>query len=65
MSILYNYLDKIINNFSNNKTINNIKENFVKAFKIIYEFDNSSVTQKDHDEDLSNIGNFYYEHIKK
>ncbi len=65
MSILYNYLDKIINNCSNIKTINNIKENFVKAFKIIFEFDNSSVTQKDHDQDLNNIGNFYYEHIKK
>jgi hypothetical protein len=65
MSLLYNFLDKLFNNPSDRKSINDIKDIFVKAFKIIYEFDTSNVSQKDHEQDLNNIGNYYYEHIKK
>lgn len=66
MGILFYFLDKIIkNNTNNNKSIDGIKNSFIKAFQIIYEFDTNNVSQKDHEQDLSNIGNFYFEEIKK
>ena len=65
MSILFYFLDKIIKKNINIKNIEDLKNVFIKAFTIIYEFDTSNVNQKEHEEDLNNIAKFYYEQIKK
>ena len=65
MGILFYFLNNIINNKSSIKSIDAIKNNFINAFKIIYEFDTNNVSQKEHEQDLYNIGIFYFEQIKK
>lgn len=65
MGILFYFLDIIIKNYSNSKNINEIKQTFIIAFKMIYEFNTSNVSQKEHEQDLNNIGNYYYNHIIK
>ena len=65
MSILFYFLDKIMKKIYNINNIEDLKKLFIKAFTIIYEFDTNNVSQKDHEEDLNNIGKFYYEQIKK
>ena len=65
MGILFYFLDKIIKNNINSKSIEDIKMVFIKAFKLIFEFNVNNVNQKDHDQDLYNIGNYYFEYIKK
>jgi len=64
MGILFYFLDMIIKNSNNYKDINDLKETFIKAFKLIYDFDANNVSQSDHEQDLFNVGNFYFNHIK-
>ena len=64
MGILFYFLDKIMNNKAKYNNINEIKEIFIKAFKIIYDFDTNDINPNDHEQDLYNIGNFYFNHIK-
>ena len=65
MGILFYFLDIIIKNNSNKRNIEGIKIFFIKGFKLIYEFDTNNINHKDHEQDLYNIGNFYFEQIKK
>ena len=65
MGILFYFLDMIIKNSNSYKDINNLKETFIKAFKLIYDFDANNVSQNDHEQDLCNVGSFYFNHIKK
>jgi len=65
MGILYYYLDMIIKGNNNIKNIEDLKNIFIKAFKLIFEFNINNVNPNDHNQDLYNIGNFYFEQIKK
>lgn len=64
MGILFYFLDMIIKNGKSYKDINDLKKTFIKAFKLIFDFDANNVSQNDHEQDLSNVGNFYFNHIK-
>ena len=65
MSILFYFLDIIIKNNSYTRNIEGIKIFFIKGFKLIYEFDKNNDNHKEHEQDLYNIGNFYFDQIKK
>ena len=67
MFILFYILDKIVNK-SKNKVwnIDEIKDLFINGYKIFFafEYDKNKISQKHHEEDLLNICNYYFNHIK-
>ena len=65
MGILFYFLDKIVKKRIDIKNFDDLKNIFLKAFTIIFEFDTCNVSQKEHEEDLNNISEFYFEQIKK
>ena len=67
MFIIFYILDKIVNKSNKNEWyINNIKNLFNVGFKLIFEFDydKNEISQKEHEEDLFNINNYYFDNIK-
>jgi hypothetical protein len=67
MFIIFYILDKIVNKTKFKVwNIDNIKDLFVNGYKTFFEFefDNKNISQKDHEEDLLNICNYYFNNIK-
>ena len=68
MFIIYYILDKIVNKLKNKVwNIDEIKNIFINGFKVFFDFeyDKNNVSQKEHEIDLDNICNYYFDHIKK
>ena len=67
MFIIFFIMDKIVNKTQNKVwNINEIKDLFINGYKIFFEFeyDKNKISQKEHENDLLNICNYYFNHIK-
>ena len=67
MFIIFYILDKIVNKTKNKVwNIDYIKDLFVNGYRTFFEFEynKNNISQKDHEEDLLNICNYYFNNIK-
>ena len=65
--IIFYILDKIVNKSKNKSwNINDIKDIFINGYKQFFgfEYDKNIISPKEHEEDLLNICNYYFNHIK-